>query len=212
MHAVVWWTTIAIVACVGAVLSHLAIDGAANFVVAHDPMDDVEHASRATLVLGVAAMLAGVVACMLVSAWSDVASRESLLAGVMHEVGRSNPWLLAARIAPICFGLVAAMEAADSAAAGVRVDDVAALFGGSVPLGVVIVACTALCGAFAARAVLDRCARTLRVIVSAVRALRISAKQPALGRLRRPMHLLRLGPIPPLAAHSGKRAPPRLAA
>jgi hypothetical protein len=210
---VVRWTTIGVFACAAAVVSHVAIDGIANLVVAHDPFDDVGHASRSWLALCIVAMLAVVAGCTLISVLAETRGRTTAFERVMSSAASLGVWRLGAAIGPLSLGLLLLMETADSAVAGVRIDDLGDLLGGSVPLGLAITACVAIAAAFGARRLLAALARAHRAVVVAVaRLARVPMRRSAVVHLRKANNAQSAGSISVLAVRAGKRAPPLLTA
>ena len=109
-----------------AVFAHVAIDVSGDFLLPHDTYDGMDHHSRAVFI-GIAVVLAGIFA----------------LRFIAEALGRRSVSLLPKRCG---FGFVAlviasaivalaGMEAYDALAAGVRIDGIQDLFGGSLALG-----------------------------------------------------------------------------
>jgi hypothetical protein len=118
-----------------AVLSHVAIDVAGDFLLAHDTYDGMPHDSRA-LFGGIAVALAAIV--LLRFAWEALDRRSgslfALLGRLREARGASSPAFVALVTAVATIALMA-MEYVDLRLAGAHVGGVAGLFGGSLLLG-----------------------------------------------------------------------------
>jgi hypothetical protein len=121
-------------ALAGALLAHVAIDFAGDFLLAHDTFDDVAHRSRAVLVAAILAALLALAArlfCHVLDRRST--SANSLLCRMRATLGSATGFILwSAALAVVA---LAGMELLDCIAAGARVDGIEDLFGGSLALG-----------------------------------------------------------------------------
>lgn len=130
-------------AALAALVAHVAIDGVANFVVAHDPYDDLDHASRFVALAAVLAFAVAALGAILAAALSDYGSAGRRLRVLVAAVSRS-PWPLVAWSIPLTAAIVVGMEWSDSIAATGAICGLTAAFGGSLILGAtIIVACAA---------------------------------------------------------------------
>jgi hypothetical protein len=213
LRSAILWATVIIFACAAAVVSHIAIDGIANFVVAHDPFDDVAHGSRSVLALCVAGLFATVAFCTVISGLSDARSRFSAFGRALTAAGAASACSFALRIAPLCIVLLLSMEAGDALVAGVRIDGAEDLLGGSVPLGLGITICVAIAAAIGARRLLIALGLAHRVLAAAVaRLVRLPIRRTSISHFGRLRDGSRAGSSSVLARRAGKRAPPLIAA
>jgi hypothetical protein len=145
---------VACAAALAAAIAHVAIDLAGDFVLAHDEYDDIGHGSR--LPASEIALLLGLLLALrlLLRAGSNAAvARGALRRAVLVLIGR-RPWAFASIVAATTLVATALMEFADTVTAGSARTDVAALFGGSIPLGCGIAIAVALVVAFGLRRLL----------------------------------------------------------
>jgi hypothetical protein len=148
-----------VAACASALFAHVAIDIAGDYLLPHDAYDDVAHGSR-VLVLGIVSAILTALALGALAA----AVREAR--GSLDAFGRTlRSWLdvgllRSLLLALVCSTLVlVAMECVDVRTAGGAIDDVGDLFGGSLLLGVAMIAVSSTLFVFASRAVVRRLAR-----------------------------------------------------
>jgi hypothetical protein len=125
---------VAIAAAVAALVAHVTIDVAGDYLLARDAYDGIEHQSRAVFVVAIAA-LALVAGSRLLFDLLDrrCSSTASLLRLVARDLGSPGAFVL--QTIALAFVTLAGMELLDCAAAGTPVDDLADLFGGSLALG-----------------------------------------------------------------------------
>jgi hypothetical protein len=195
--------------CVAAaLLTHWVIDLLGDFVLAHDPYDDLAHYSRDTGALTLGLFLLAAIGFTLRAALLEARGDGGALLELLRQVRPRNPWGYFAIVAGASLVLVAAMEWCDAAAAGRPCDDIIDLFGGSLLLA--STCATAIAGllTLAVTAGLRRLTKLHRAIVAIVVAfIRIAY---TLGSLE---FLCRDGRRIPGAARltvtsTGGRAPP----
>jgi hypothetical protein len=157
----------------GAVIAHVVVDVAGDYLLARDAYDGIAHDSR-TLLLGLLAIGTLIAASRTVFSMLDRhrGTSGSFLTAVRDALG--HPARFAAAAAAIAILGMVAMESLDCIVGG-RIADVADLFGGSLLLGAVAAAVSgALCGWGAHRLVRSLAARELPIaafIIAAFRAV-----------------------------------------
>jgi hypothetical protein len=125
---------VCIAATFAALLAHVAIDIAGDYVLAHDAYDGIDHQSRAIFVVAaIAAVL--VVASRVLFKLLDRSSNshESLLRRLSAACGSPAAFIL--QTAFLAIVTLAGMELLDCALSGTPVDGIEDLFGGSLALG-----------------------------------------------------------------------------
>ena len=200
---------VAMAAGVAAALAHVVIDVAGDYLLARDAYDGMAHQSRGLLLAFVGIGASMLLARVLFDALDRrCSSAPSLLRNVRQAIGR--PWRFAAETVVLTVVLLAAMECLDCALRGVRIHDVADVFGGSLALGL---SAAVFCGALAGAA-LHRLLRlvadhepAIAGIVGAVLRTYLAAAQPVSSHRRaaaaRPIERGLL-----LARRHRKRGPP----
>jgi len=203
------WLCALAAAAVAALVSHVAIDIVANFVVAHDPYDDIEHGSR-LFVVGVALTMAfGAAAAVVWAALVDFRLGESELRSLIARAVATSPWRFAAAVAPAALAVLVSMEMADALATTGRFCGLEDALGGSIPLGIAIVVAVSTAVALLVRWVLDVVDAAHRSIASAVGALLVGACRPPVAASHACGLLVdERGSASVLARRFGKRAPP----
>lgn len=180
---------VALCAALGAaLLAHVAIDAAGDYLLPHDSYDDVAHGSRG---------LVGGTLLALLLATSAVASRavlrrargsERALCTALQALRPRNAVLFAGTVVALALPFLIGMEGLDVISAGGRIDDVGDLLGGSPILGLALAGLCAVACAWITRVTLGRLAAFGRAVARAVRFLRRAlgggAARPL--RLRRP--------------------------
>lgn len=202
-------------ACAAAVLAHLAIDIAGDYVLAKDAYDALEHGSRWTV-----SLLAFVAACgglwaILRAAVAEARGRFGALRGVLSAAAPASPWRFCAVVAAFSIPVLLGMAGLDAALAGRPVDDLGDLVGGSFILaGSMLALCAGLVsgGVLAFLRLLCRHHRALlRVVESFVRlALAFVAAAAPLAARGMPRRARTHSSL--RRCTSGNRAPPPLLA
>jgi hypothetical protein len=127
-------TLVCLAAATAALLAHVFIDYAGDFLLAHDDYDDVSHHSR-FICVAIIALIASVCA---VRAFLDILDRRrtnriSLMCLAKAALGRLVPFAL--QVTLLALVLLVGMEFLDCVLAGAPIDGIAGLFGGSLLLG-----------------------------------------------------------------------------
>jgi hypothetical protein len=134
---------LAIAGTLAALAAHVAIDVIGDFALTHDAYDGVAHESRG-LLLGVAVFVAGAIALRVV--WDALVRRSGSLLAVSRRVRSTSFAQTTGLICVVTLFVLVAMELLDCRLAGVAVDGVSDLLGGSIVLGTVT---AAVCGTIA---------------------------------------------------------------
>jgi hypothetical protein len=207
-----WWIAVLAAAGAAALASHVAIDIAANFVVAHDPYDDFEHGSRAvflggSLVIGIAGALA-----VLLAALRDFHLDEDAIRGLIGRAASASPARFVAPVVPVAFAGLLAMEWLDSLASVGRACSLTDALGGSVALGSFIVVAMAVAIGLAVWRLLRLLARSHRAFAHAIGSFIVGALKPtaAIASVL-PSAEAGVQAASVLARRAGKRAPPLFA-
>ncbi len=205
---------IAFAACLAALVSHIGIDIAGDYLLPHDSYDGVGHQSRSD-VFALAAIIA-------------IATLLHFVAGTIREArltcgdGRATfeknfgraPWRCVGVVVVLTLASLATMEAMDLAAGGSPIDDLADLFGGSMALGLSISVPVAALAAAAAR-ILARfllvSQRTLAVALQRLIALATRSARRTSGCMQRPGRVARRRYRSVSARRCAKRGPPLFA-
>jgi len=183
-----------------AAVAHWAIDAAGDVLLAHDTYDGLAHHSRAGF-LGLAILLAAL--AFLRYLWQAYHRR----AGSMRVPALP---FVASVVMMSVLGTIA-MEAIDAAAAGVAIDGIDDIFGGSLALGLSATVLTGIVSALFARAVLDLLIECEPAVAEfLVRILHHQIHGPASHVRVHVVLTLTLDGACRLARRSGKRAPPHL--
>jgi hypothetical protein len=200
---------IAMAGAVGAALAHLVIDVAGDYLLARDAYDGMAHHSRAVLLVtvGTLALLS------LARVFFDMLDRRCASATSLRRQVRTalgKPHRFAAETAAVAIVVLAAMECFDCVTLGVRIDDIADVFGGSLALGLTTaIACGSLMGLLVHR-VLRLLAEYEPIIAEMVLAV-LRAEFPRLSRGAIPRRTDAATPIERrllLARRGRKRGPP----
>jgi hypothetical protein len=148
-----------------ALLAHVAIDVAGDYLLAHDTYDDDAHGSRYVASI---ALLVSVFAALSAYARAVLAETRGMRGALRASLRSSIPassFAFAALVASLAMPLLLGMAWLDSLVAGAPVDDVTDLFGGSLALGIAMVTVASLATAMALRVFVAFVARFHRSIV-----------------------------------------------
>jgi hypothetical protein len=131
-------------AFLAALLAHVSIDIVGDYVLPHDTYDDPEHGSRwvASIALGICAL--GALGALGRAVFAETRGRRGAVRAALRMAAPSSALAFGIAVTAIALPLLAAMAWLDDTAAGIGPDDVADLFGGSIPLGASITAGFAL--------------------------------------------------------------------
>lgn len=157
---------VALAAALAALLAHLTIDWAGDFLLPHDTYDGIAHESRAVFVVAIAALAIAIGARLL---FDLLGRKSSSTASLLRSLrgGLGAPAIFVAQAAGLAVVVLAGMEFFDCAAAGTPADDVSDLFGGSLALGLSVTLATGAVAGWAVHAL----ARLLAAHEPAIAAL-----------------------------------------
>ncbi len=125
----------AVAACLAALLAHIAIDVAGDYVLANDAYDATAHGSRWLASLATLGMACVGLWALLRATLAEVRGSYGALRAVLRAALPRNPGAFVALVVVVTAPLVLAMARLDALIAGQAVVDPADLFGGSVALG-----------------------------------------------------------------------------
>jgi hypothetical protein len=194
-----------------AVVAHVVIDVAGDFVLARDSYDGLAHHSRAFF-LGIVVVLAALVALRFL--WEALDRRSGSVTALVRYVQAArgaSPWRFGILVAAVAIAGLVAMESLDAMLSATRIDGVEDLLGGSVLLGLGTTLAVSALVAGAARALLGFLAAWEPVIAAFVgRLLTCRPASPAMHAPRSVRLTCSLDRACRLARRGGKRAPPML--
>jgi hypothetical protein len=158
-------------AFIAALVAHVAIDVAGDYLLTHDTYDDDAHGSRyvASIALAIAAFVA--LSTFVRAVIAETRGVRGALRAALRSSVPASRVAFAAIVVSLALPLLLAMAWLDSIVAGVPPDDVGDLFGGSPALGVGTTIVASLATAIAVRALVALAARFHRSIVRVVCAL-----------------------------------------
>jgi hypothetical protein len=152
-------------AFVAALVAHVAIDVAGDYLLTHDTYDDQAHGSRYVASIAILiATIAVLYAYVRVVIAETCGIRGALSAALRSSIPAST-LAFAAIVVSLALPLLLGMAWLDSLVAGARVDDVTDLFGGSLALGIGMAAFASLATAVGLRSFVALVARFHRSIV-----------------------------------------------
>jgi hypothetical protein len=195
-------------ALIAALLAHVSLDIAGDYLLSHDSYDDVAHGSRGVFIVAIVALTFGVCARVLFDLVDRrCGSKASLLRLLRCSLG--NPVWFAARTMAISVVALVSMELLDCSVEHVTFDGISALFGGSLPLGLsAVLLIAALVGWILHRAVTfvaEREPEILTLISCLMASLRIQDHVRVTKRARTPRSVAR---SLLLSRSDSKRGPP----
>ena len=134
---------VALAALVAAAIAHVAIDAAGDFVLAHDSYDHIAHHSRfiALLFAGVAA--ASTLLVLVAAALRDARTDGAALARLVSSCAHRSRWLFIGGVALASLAALVGMESIDGWLDVGRLPTFADALGGSLVLGLGVVALSA---------------------------------------------------------------------
>lgn len=169
---------ILLAACVAAIVAHVGIDVAGDYVLSHDSYDFVPHGSRAVVMFGAIVVGLTVLAHLLGAACEDARGNSSL-AYTLAALARRSPALLIGQIIVLTLLVLCAMEWVDVIAGGQHVEDLGDLLGGSVALGLTFTFVCGLLAGMGIRALIAWLGTSRRLLVAALVAfLRVERTRP----------------------------------
>jgi hypothetical protein len=199
-------------ACIAAVLAHLAIDVAGDYLLPEDTYDALAHASRTATTLIALVVACGVMWAILRAALAEVRGSAGALRSALSQALPGSPVRFAALVASLAAPVLLGMGALDTALAGQKIDDPSDLVGGSYVLaGACELGVSALV-ALAVFALIRFLCRYHRAIVRAVEHfVRLAVVGHASGLRLAHARAIRPRTLPALLrCTTGNRAPPML--
>jgi hypothetical protein len=198
-------------ASAAALISHVGIDIAGDYLLAHDTYDGVDHQSRSELFAFGLTIAIGAVSRLLWDALREARRGRTAVRAEFDDAFGRGPWRFVLLVLALTLPALATMEAFDLSRSGVSFADPAALFGGSLTLGLAVTVPAAVGSAFVVRLLarlLTASQRSLSVALRRLIALVTRAGRPAARRvhIRGAGLTRRYRSI--LARRSGKRGPP----
>jgi hypothetical protein len=198
-------------ASAAAVLAHVAIDIAGDYVLAHDAYDALEHGSRWTMSLAALGAAGAALWAVLRAALAEARGSNGSLRDVLRAAAPRSRIGYFAMVAIVAVPILAGMSAGDAMVAHKDVDDLGDLFGGSIALaGALLTLCASLvsfCTIAVVRALTRYHRVLLRAVIAFVRVARAfeaaTARFCARWEAVRPRAFSGLG-----RCTSGNRAPP----
>jgi hypothetical protein len=157
-------------ALVAVLAAHVAIDVVGDYVLAHDTYDDHAHGSRRLASLALAVTLLTALWAFARAVLAETRGSRGALRAALYATLPESPVTFVLMVVAAVVPLLPAMGWVDALTAGARVDDVADLVGGSIPLGAGIAGAFALAAGTAAYRVVAFLGRHHRAIVRAVEA------------------------------------------
>jgi hypothetical protein len=193
---------------ISAILAHVLIDVAGDYLLQHDAYDGMQHHSRA-IFAAIAVALAAFVALRFL--WEALDRRCTSLTGLLRGLRAArgaSALRFIAIVVVVAFVALLAMEYADASSDRVVVDGLEGLLGGSLSLGLSTVVFVSIAVAWLVRLALHALADWEPVLAALVERLlgRETDRGPARA-MREPLTITLDGACR-LARRSGKRAPP----
>ncbi len=169
-------------AFLAALAAHVAIDVVGDYVLAHDTYDDPAHGSRWLASIALAASALGVLWALARAVLAETRGSRDALRRAVQAAVPASPAAFALTVAAAALPLLLGMAWLDACCAGIGVDDVADLLGGSMPLGAGILFAFAFAVALGLHrfvALLVRFRRSIfRAVEAFVRGARIATCTP----------------------------------
>ncbi len=208
IQAAFYGALVLVAGAISAILAHLVIDIAGDYLLPHDAYDGMEHHSRAVFA-AVAVAIAAIVALRFVLEALDrrCASLTELLRELRAARGASS-WRFVAWVIAVAFVALLCMEFTDALSDRVVVDGLGDLLGGSILLGLGSVVSISLAVAWCVRFALHALADWEPVLAALVeRLLGRDVDRAPYCAAHEPLTITLDGACR-LARRSGKRAPP----
>jgi hypothetical protein len=198
-------------ACGAALLAHVGIDLAGDFLLARDTYDGIDHRSRSEVFVIAVALGSGALIRALWLALDEARTGRLRSRPSFEAVFGDRPWRFALAVVALTIPALAAMECVDILAEGGRVDDPTDLLGGSAWLGLGLTMPIAVLVALVVRSIAKLVMGSHRALVTVISRLfallarlapRVekSALEPGVGVPFRGRSIL--------SRRSGKRGPP----
>jgi hypothetical protein len=158
-------------AFLAALSAHVAIDVAGDFLLAHDTYDDPAHGSRWLASIALAASAFAALWALAKAALAETRGSYGALRAALRAAVPSSGIAFAAIVTAAALPMLLGMAWLDAVCAGIGVDGVADLLGGSIALGAGIAIAFALALALGLHRLVAVLSRFHRSIVRAVEAL-----------------------------------------
>lgn len=197
---------LALAGTLAAIAAHVVIDVVGDFALTRDAYDGVAHESRG-LLLGLAAVVLGAIALRVL--WDALVRRSGSLLAVSRRLRSGSFWQTAALVSLVAFVMLVGMEMLDSRLAGLPIDGLGDLLGGSILLGTAAAIACGTLAALACRMLLAAIAAWEPRLCAWLISLWSRGTGGAAGAIRprrRERPVLRALPI--MADRRGTRAPP----
>ena len=130
---------IVLTASIAAVVAHVAIDVAGDFLLPHDTYDRIAHHSRFAALLCAAALGIASVLTLLAAGFKDARRYRGAVRALVGSGITRSPWGLVVLVASASLAALIAMESVDAFVQIGRLPNLAAALGGSIPLGLTVV-------------------------------------------------------------------------
>lgn len=157
-------------AFLAALAAHISIDIAGDYVLVHDTYDDPAHGSRWLASFAVAVSALGALALLWRAVLAETRGCRGALRAALGAAVPPSAATFAVTVALAALPLLVGMAWLDDLCAGIEVDDVADLFGGSLPLGAGMTIAFALAAALGVHRLVAFLSRYQHSIVRAVEA------------------------------------------
>jgi hypothetical protein len=200
-----------VAACGAALLAHVGIDIAGDFLLAHDTYDGLEHRSRCEIFSVALAFACASVLWILWVAFEDVRGERGATRLTVEDLLGRGPWRFVATVVALSLPALMGMEFLDVTSSGGRIDDITDLLGGSASLGLGITGVTAALAGLAVRHLARMLLASHRAFVAVVhRLIALVARVRPQGDARPPERGVgrQIGQRSVLSRRSGKRGPP----
>jgi hypothetical protein len=122
-------------ACTAALLTHVAIDVAGDYWLAHDTYDALAHHSRLATLIGISALILALFGAIAGCAVAEVRGKRGALRDLLEALVGGSAAFFIARVVVTSLVVLMAMETLDSLLGAGKIEDVADALGGSISFG-----------------------------------------------------------------------------
>ena len=157
-------------ALLAALCAHVAIDVAGDYVLAHDTYDAPAHGSRWLASIGLAALACAGLWALVRATLAETRGSRGALRAALGSALPIGPLAFVLGVTAAALPLLLGMAWLDASFAGIGVDDVGDLLGGSIPLGAGLTIAFAVAAALGTRKLIAFLSRFHRSIVRVVEA------------------------------------------
>jgi hypothetical protein len=199
-------------ALVAAAAAHSLIDIIGDYALPHDSYDGIAHHARTLAFVVVMIFAVGGALRLLWSAVDAGHASTRAFHALVKPLLALPAWRFAVTTTVVAVVTVIAMESADALFEGVRIDDFADVFGGSIALGTAVTFTISVCIGAAVSLLFRALAAVHSTIVEIVCALCVRSRRPGSGRAATIALSLEsfAAPSSVLSTRAAKRAPPPL--